>query len=172
LRSALGGQVGTPRHDVHLERAGDRRDLAADGSKAEQADGLSVQAAAEPDLPVAVAQRPLLGGDVSQQGEDQRPGELGGGSLVAAGAADRDAPRGGRGHVDRGVAHSRRDEEAQCGQPVEQLGGKRGAFPHRDHHVGAVEGRDELVGVVDGWSSVVISASRADQSALCRAAPW
>jgi hypothetical protein len=83
----------------------------------------------------------MLWHQVPGQGKNQRPRQLCGWFGPAGSAAHRDAARDGGSHVYRRVAHAGRDQQPQARQPIEQAGGKRGAFPHGDDDVESVERR-------------------------------
>ena len=82
-------------------------------------------------LPPARAHPGVLDRDPPGEREDQPPGELGRRRARHLRAAQDDAVRCRGVHVDRRVAHARRDQQAEIRQPVEELHPESGALAHR-----------------------------------------
>ena len=116
-------------------------------AKAEHAQGLAAQIAANGALPAAGAQRRVFGGDVTQAGEDQRPGEFDRRRRGIARVGDGNAALGGGGGVDRGVAPPGRNDQLQPRQPFDDRARQRRAFAHDAKDVEAGEPRDQRFGV-------------------------
>src|ERR1019366_4898474 len=70
--------------------------------------------------PLPRAGRPILGRNVTGEGQDERPGQLRCWIGQALGSANDDPSRAGGRHVDRRVPRSRRHEQAQARQPLEK----------------------------------------------------
>ena len=90
-----------------------------------------------------------LGGDVAGAGQDQGPGQLGGGVHRTARAAVGDAEGGAVGSVDHGVAGPGGHQQAQVGEALQHRAGKGRALPHGHHDLERFEGGHQLVYVGD-----------------------
>ncbi len=120
-------------------------DLRAKVAEPEEAQHLAFETGPDRRLPAAAFHGGVLFGDVADEGQDQAPGQLGGGGPLTAGAGDRDALRGGGGHVDRGVAHAGSDEQLEVGQPGEQGAREGRALAHgHDGFEGREAGRERV----------------------------
>jgi hypothetical protein len=64
---------------MHAERLSDAGHAGTQTAQAQQAEGFAVQADTDRFLPSSSADSFRLGGQVPRRGEDQRPGQLGGG---------------------------------------------------------------------------------------------
>ena len=145
LTRGVGGQAAAPRHHGQAEGFGAQGDFAADLSEADQSERAAEEAARLGEaalVPLALAQRDHVVGDLAVERENQAEGEFGHGDGVLAGAVgDVDAAaRGGR-HIDGVVAR------AGAHHQFERAGGE-----HRLRHFGAAHHQDvgaELLHVGD-----------------------
>jgi hypothetical protein len=149
LGRPLVGEVLAPGHHVHLEGLPDPGDPRAEPAEAEDAEPVAREVGADGLLPPAGADRGVLLRHVPGDGEDQRPGQLGGAGQVRAGTADGDAALGGRGDVDGDVARAGGDQQLQVRQPLEHAAREGGALAHRDDDVEGLQAPDQRVLIPD-----------------------
>src|SRR4051795_4934448 len=145
LAAPLVGGGRAPGDDVHLEGAADPGDPLPQPAEAEHPEPGAGEVGADGLLPAAGTDGEVLLRDVPGDGEDQRPGELGGAGGVRAGAADGDAelPRGA--DVDGDVARAGGDQQPQVRQPLEDVAREGRALAHGDDDVERLQPGDERV---------------------------
>ncbi len=149
LGSGLGREVLAPGNHVHAERPRHRQHRLAEPAEAEQPEGRARQVGADRLLPASRPDRGVLGRQVPDQPEDQRPRQLDRRSGTARSTADHDSVRVGGGDVDRGVAHAGRHDQPEPREPGEQRALERRTFAHRDDDVVGLEAGGEGVLVVE-----------------------
>src|SRR5690606_26092351 len=98
-----------------------------------------LQHPAEGTLPAAGAQVAVLQRNVARGGEDQPPGELGGGCTGAAALEDQDAEPVAGGPVDLAGVRPGEADHPQPRQPLEERRGEKGALADRDDGVEPLE---------------------------------
>lgn len=133
----------------HAERDADAGDLLSDVAQADYAQGLAAKVSADGGLPAAIAHGCGFPIEVSHARQDQRPGELDRGSGILAGGGDRDTEvvRGLR--VDGGVAGSRRGDQLELRQLLQDLPCERSAFAHDADHVEGAKPLNHCRGIGD-----------------------
>src|SRR5258707_11054065 len=75
FRCALGRQVLTPSYHIHIKGLADLRHGAADIAEAQETERPSGHVIPYESLPIAAAQRRVLGNQVAGAGEDESPGQ-------------------------------------------------------------------------------------------------
>ena len=135
LGASFVGEVRAPRDKAHAEGArkiGHRRPKTP---KADQSKRQTLQIAPGLCLPAPACHGIDVGDQVARRRKDQGHGQMRCRGGPAGGAADRNAPRTGRRHVDGTVAHAGRDDQAQVGQRIYQSAGQGRAFAHHAQHL-------------------------------------
>ena len=135
LGGSRGGEVLAPGDHVHLERAADLGHARAQPAESDDAEGLAVQTEPAAHLPPALARGAILDRDAAGEREDQAPRQLGRRIGEPRGPADDDPTLHGRAHLDGRVAHSRRHQELEPRQLLEERARKRGPLTHGHHRV-------------------------------------
>ena len=134
-----------PADHLHAEGAAHGCNLAADPPIRIDPERASREAHAQRGLPAAAFQLLRFIGDMPQRGEDEAPGELGGGSGIAAAArAHHDASFGARGHIDVRGMRARLADELELRQPFDDGSRKTRALLGEQHRLGA--GRVQALG--------------------------
>jgi len=138
--------------NLSAEGVEDAGDAAPDRAEANETDGFAFQlltgrlVSVKIATPDAVLEVPVAVGDVTQRGEEEADGVLGGGSGVAAGGvADGDAAGGGGGEVDVDGAATTDDDQPEVAGGGEDPLGEGGHLGHGDLDAGD-EGAHLLLG--------------------------
>ena len=152
-RGTLGVEGRSPGDHVHVEGPAVPGDQRAEPAHAQDAECLAAETFAVPRLPPPFAHLPVFPGNVPGQGQDQGPGELGGGVSARGQApcrADQDAEPLGGVHVDIRLARPRAGDQLQARQPFQDLRRETRTLTRRYEHVEPGETVDERVLVQDG----------------------
>jgi hypothetical protein len=132
--------------DVHTEGDADLGDAAAEPAEADDAKPLAADIMADPRLPfgprLEVADFLI---NRAGKGQDQRPGELGGDAVDAAGAACGNALRLRLSEIEGGIVVAGRDEELQLRQGRQQRRIEGRALAHGHDDVEVLQRLDPLL---------------------------
>ena len=120
LGGARGREVLAPGDHVHLERAADLGHARAQPAESDDAEGLAVQAEPAAHLPPTLTGRAILDRNAPDEGEDESPRQLGRRIGKPRRSADDDPALHRRAHVDGRIAHSRRHQELEPRQSLEE----------------------------------------------------
>ena len=132
-------EVLAPSDDFHAKGVAHGGDLRAEATEAQDAQDFAVDAKADGGLPATSAEGGLLFWDVAEHGEDDAPGEFGGGVAQATGAADEDAEVSGGLDIDGGVAGPGGDQQLEVGELLEEGTGEGSALAHGRNDIVALE---------------------------------
>ncbi|KPB15898.1 Uncharacterized protein AC516_4620 [Pseudomonas amygdali pv. sesami] len=145
--SGFGCQILAPGNDLHAERLTVAGNPFADTAQPENAQGFAVQVAAQPDLPVARAQRVGLGHQIAGDAHDQRPGQFRCRVFIAFCSAHHNAVPLGRRDINRRIAHAACDQQFERRQLAEQCLIEQGSLAHQANDVEALQALHHGCGV-------------------------
>src|SRR5439155_26543392 len=108
-----------PGDHFHAERESDSRHLRANVAEAENAERLTMETVAHRELPAAGAEVCVFQGDLARARKDESPGHLDGGACIVSRMRYHDTSLGRGLHIDGRVATTRRCDELQSRQPLD-----------------------------------------------------
>ena len=172
IGTGLGDGLLAPEH-LHLHAKGTTvaRHQPADLAVAPDAQGTAMQAATKGGLPVSLTHALHIRRQTTQPGQDEKPGQLGGGMRTTARLRHQDAACSASGDVDMRAGSAGLRHQLQLGQPRQQGCAQACALANQHHRLGLAQALDQriLIGgsVVVDMHGVTVELAERRQAAHC-----